>query len=47
MSEFENTLIDWDAPEMTVLRSVLMKPEHLAWVPRLHAAVERALVALT
>jgi hypothetical protein len=27
---------------MTVLRSVLMKPEHLEWAPRLHAAVERA-----
>ncbi|HYI16569.1 MAG TPA: pyridoxal-dependent decarboxylase, partial [Thermomicrobiales bacterium] len=35
--------IEWDAPTMTVLRSVLMKPEHHAWVPRLHAAVERAL----
>ena len=35
--------IVWDTPTLTVLRSVLMKPEHLAWVPRLHAAVERAL----
>ena len=33
--------IEWDAPTVTVLRSVLMKPEHLAWVPRLHQAVVR------
>jgi len=36
----------WDAPTLTALRSVLMKPEHLALVPTLHkrvvAAVERA-----
>jgi glutamate/tyrosine decarboxylase-like PLP-dependent enzyme len=38
--------IDWDAETMTVLRSVLMKPEHCAYVPHLHAAVERALVGL-
>jgi glutamate/tyrosine decarboxylase-like PLP-dependent enzyme len=36
-------LIEWDTPTMTVLRSVLMKPEHLEWVPRLHAAVEGAI----
>jgi glutamate/tyrosine decarboxylase-like PLP-dependent enzyme len=35
--------IAWDTPSIAVLRSVLMKPEHLEWVPRLHAAVERAL----
>jgi len=35
--------IDWDTPTITVLRSVLMKPEHYDFVPRLHAAVERAL----
>lgn len=34
----------WDAPTLTVLRSVLMKPEHLAYVPTLH---ERVLAALT
>jgi glutamate/tyrosine decarboxylase-like PLP-dependent enzyme len=33
----------WDAPALTVLRSVLMKPEHLAYVPVLH---ERVLAAL-
>jgi glutamate/tyrosine decarboxylase-like PLP-dependent enzyme len=33
--------IEWDTPSMTVLRSVLMKPEHLAAVPMLHLAVER------
>jgi len=33
----------WDAPSVTVLRSVLMKPEHLAEVPRLHARVLAAL----
>jgi glutamate/tyrosine decarboxylase-like PLP-dependent enzyme len=26
----------WDEPTLTVLRSVLMKPEHLAYVPTLH-----------
>ncbi|MDQ3547261.1 MAG: hypothetical protein M3439_00440, partial [Chloroflexota bacterium] len=39
--------IEWDTPTMTVLRSVLMKPEHLAWVPRLHTAVEGALTSRT
>jgi glutamate/tyrosine decarboxylase-like PLP-dependent enzyme len=34
--------IEWDTPTVTVLRSVLMKPEHLEWVPRLHSAVEGA-----
>jgi glutamate/tyrosine decarboxylase-like PLP-dependent enzyme len=34
--------IEWDTPTLTVLRSVLMKPEHRSWVPRLHAAVESA-----
>jgi glutamate/tyrosine decarboxylase-like PLP-dependent enzyme len=32
----------WDAPALTTLRSVLMKPEHLAHVPMLH---ERVLAA--
>jgi glutamate/tyrosine decarboxylase-like PLP-dependent enzyme len=35
--------IEWDEPTVTVLRSVLMKPEHLAFVPRLQQAVERQL----
>lgn len=34
--------IIWDQPRVTVLRSVLMKPEHLTTVDALHAAVERA-----
>jgi glutamate/tyrosine decarboxylase-like PLP-dependent enzyme len=29
----------WDEPALTVLRSVLMKPEHLAYVPTLHHKV--------
>lgn len=33
--------IEWDEPTVTVLRSVLMKPEHLAFVPRLQRAIER------
>jgi glutamate/tyrosine decarboxylase-like PLP-dependent enzyme len=28
--------VEWDQPSVTVLRSVLMKPEHLSAVPRLH-----------
>jgi glutamate/tyrosine decarboxylase-like PLP-dependent enzyme len=28
--------LDWDQSTMTVLRSVLMKPEHLAYIPILH-----------
>lgn len=32
----------WDEPEVTVLRSVLMKPEHEDWVPRLHSLVAAA-----
>ncbi len=35
--------IEWDEPTVTVLRSVLMKPEHLAFVPRLQQAVARHL----
>jgi glutamate/tyrosine decarboxylase-like PLP-dependent enzyme len=33
--------IVWDQPRVTVLRSVLMKPEHLALVETLHETVER------
>ena len=36
-------LIDWDTDSLLVLRSVLMKPEHLAIIPDLHAAVLRAM----
>ena len=35
--------VEWDAPTVTVLRSVLMKPEHYDYVPHLHAAAGRAL----
>ena len=35
--------IEWDEPTVTVLRSVLMKPEQLAFVPRLQQAVEKHL----
>lgn len=33
----------WDAPLLTVFRSVLMKPEHLAYVPELHQRIVAAL----
>lgn len=33
--------IDWDIETVEVLRSVLMKPEHLDAVPALHSAIER------
>ena len=35
--------IDADAEWTTVLRSVLMKPEHADWVPRIHATLEERL----
>lgn len=35
--------IVWDQPTVTVLRSVLMKPEHLGAVPRLHDTLVRQL----
>ncbi len=35
--------VRWDQPEITVLRSCLMKPEHAAVVPWLHARLEREL----
>jgi hypothetical protein len=35
----------WDAPALIALRSVLMKPEHLAAVPWLHARVVEGLGA--
>jgi glutamate/tyrosine decarboxylase-like PLP-dependent enzyme len=37
----------WDAPSLTCLRSVLMKPEHLALVPTLHRRVMTALGGAT
>ncbi|MFT6398220.1 MAG: glutamate/tyrosine decarboxylase-like PLP-dependent enzyme [Bradymonadia bacterium] len=36
----------WDAEEVVVLRSTLMKPEHEALVPRLHELVVAATIAL-
>ncbi|RIK41812.1 MAG: aspartate aminotransferase family protein [Chloroflexi bacterium] len=33
--------IIWDTPDVTVVRSVLMKPEHADWVDRLQRAIER------
>jgi glutamate/tyrosine decarboxylase-like PLP-dependent enzyme len=33
----------WDAPTLTVFRSVLMKPEHLGYVPQLHQHVLEAI----
>ena len=37
--------VEWDQPTVRVLRSVLMKPEHLAIVDALHTAVERQAAA--
>jgi glutamate/tyrosine decarboxylase-like PLP-dependent enzyme len=38
-----DTSIIWDQPTVRVLRSVLMKPEHLDAVPAIHQTVERHL----
>lgn len=35
--------IEWDQPTVTVLRSVVMKPEHYDWIPRIHTSLERHL----
>jgi glutamate/tyrosine decarboxylase-like PLP-dependent enzyme len=40
MSAFPDLI--WDRPSLTALRSVLMKPEHLAAVPHLHERVTNA-----
>jgi glutamate/tyrosine decarboxylase-like PLP-dependent enzyme len=37
--------LEWDASTVTALRSVLMKPEHFAFVPELHARVDAAVRA--
>ncbi|MGH8225317.1 MAG: pyridoxal phosphate-dependent decarboxylase family protein [Gammaproteobacteria bacterium] len=34
--------LEWDAESVTVLRSCLMKPEHLAWLPRITALLAQA-----
>jgi glutamate/tyrosine decarboxylase-like PLP-dependent enzyme len=38
--------LQWDIPAATIFRSVLMKPEHLAYVPTLHHRVLAALSPL-
>jgi glutamate/tyrosine decarboxylase-like PLP-dependent enzyme len=40
----ENAQLVWDEPALTALRSVVMKPEHLAHVPSLHERVLRAMM---
>jgi glutamate/tyrosine decarboxylase-like PLP-dependent enzyme len=35
--------IVWDVDTLSVLRSVVMKPEHAAWIPELQTALERHL----
>ena len=37
--------VEWNAERITCLRSVLMKPEHLDWVPRIFAMLGQALEA--
>ncbi len=34
--------LQWDQPTVTCLRSVLMKPEHLDWLDRIYAVLDRA-----
>ncbi|HEX4946496.1 MAG TPA: aminotransferase class I/II-fold pyridoxal phosphate-dependent enzyme [Blastocatellia bacterium] len=41
LKQFDDLI--WDAPMLTVFRSVLMKPEHLSYVPQLHERVLEAL----
>ena len=43
LKQFDDLI--WDAPMLTVFRSVLMKPEHLRYVPQLHQRVVSALTA--
>ncbi|CAN5742236.1 aminotransferase class V-fold PLP-dependent enzyme [soil metagenome] len=38
--------ITWDEPTVSVLRSVVMKPEHAAMIPTIHATVERHLAGI-
>ena len=40
---WRDSSIVWDQPNVTVLRSVVMKPEHLAAIPEIHATVVRHL----
>jgi glutamate/tyrosine decarboxylase-like PLP-dependent enzyme len=35
--------VEWDAPTVACLRSCLMKPEHLAWIEDIRAALDAAL----
>lgn len=39
--------LEWDAPTLTVFRTVLMKPEHLNYVPQLHERVLQELSRIT
>ena len=41
------TDIQWDQSAVTVLRSCLMKPEHLDWIERIWSALDRATEAVT
>ncbi len=41
------TDIEWDQPTVTVLRSCLMKPEHLDWIERIWAALDAATEVVT
>jgi tyrosine decarboxylase/aspartate 1-decarboxylase len=34
--------MQWDSETITCLRSCLMKPEHLEWMPEIYAALDRA-----
>lgn len=43
LTQFDDLI--WDAPALTVFRSVLMKPEHLRYVPQLHQRVVSTLTA--
>lgn len=39
--------IDWDAPKTAVLRSVLMKPEHLDWIDPIYAILDELASAVS
>lgn len=41
LAKFSN--LNWDGPMLTAFRSVLMKPEHLDYVPHLHSRVIKAI----
>lgn len=39
--------VEWDQPALTVLRSCLMKPEHLDWIDRIWSALDAAATRVT